>query len=392
MPQAFGLRHFFLDICIVGYTRKCILNHRLLKGLYMPRIAIAGSTGAVGEEIFRLLLARGTSSDSIIGLASKRTVDRGTIRLMLEAPADFDYTPGDTGGHTGQWHSYMPQLLESFDFSSVEYVFFALDDALVAEYLPRARSAACTCIDSSSYTRMHPDVPLVIPEINPHDLQGHGGIIASPNCTATVMMMGLYPLHKLYGVTRVVATSYQAVSGAGKAGVSELASQSMHSQYAGRTKPVHEPEVFPRIIHSNVIPQVGSFKFLGSTSEEEKMQTETQKIMGLPLLRVSATCVRVPVMRAHAVAVSAEFERSIDLEYAERALRTMPGVVYCPGDTYPTPLDAEGKDAVYVGRLRHDNVWKHGLSFWAVGDQLLKGAALNAVQIYETLVAHTALE
>jgi len=250
---------------------------------------------------------------------------------------------------------------------------------------------------------MDPHVPLVIPEINPEDVKLHRGILANPNCTTTVMLMALYPLHKIFRVHRVFAATYQAVSGSGTRGVEELRRQTkdwMLDQNPSSDPPgsstfakasADKPlaiAVFPHPIAFNLLPHVDSFLETGYTKEEVKMQEETRKIMHLPELRVSATCVRVPIYRAHSVAVTAEFEQPVSVEQAREVLSKAPGLelVDEPNkNRYPTPLNVAGKDNCQVGRLRLDCALENGLSFWVSGDQLLKGAALNAVQIAELL-------
>jgi aspartate-semialdehyde dehydrogenase len=242
---------------------------------------------------------------------------------------------------------------------------------------------------------MDPHVPLVIPEINADDVKLHRGVIANPNCTTTVMLMALYPLHKLFRVYRVFAATYQAVSGSGTKGVEELAQQVGHATAdaddPASTPPATTPAratVFPHPIAFNLLPHVDSFLENGYTKEEVKMQDETRKIMHLPTLRVSATCVRVPVYRAHSVAVTAEFVRPVSIQQAREILSKAPGLELVDephSNRYPMPLNVAGKDNCQVGRVRLDCALDNGLSFWVSGDQLLKGAALNAVQIAELL-------
>jgi aspartate-semialdehyde dehydrogenase len=240
---------------------------------------------------------------------------------------------------------------------------------------------------------MDPHVPLIIPEINADDVKLHRGIIANPNCTTTVMLMALYPLHKIFRAHRVFAATYQAVSGSGIRGVEELTRQTSAFAKATGDTPRSataddSPAVFPHPIAFNLLPHVDSFLENGYTKEEVKMQDETRKIMHLPELRVSATCVRVPVYRAHSVAVTAEFQRPISVEQAREVLSKAPGLELVDEphrNRYPTPLNVAGKDNCQVGRVRLDSALENGLSFWVSGDQLLKGAALNAVQIAELL-------
>jgi aspartate-semialdehyde dehydrogenase len=231
---------------------------------------------------------------------------------------------------------------------------------------------------------MDEDVPLVIPEINAADVQQHRGLIANPNCTTAVTLMALYPLHRAFGVRRIFAASYQAVSGSGAKAIEELRSQ---ANAAAASAPI-APDVYPHPIAFNVLPHVDSFLDNGYTKEEMKMQNEARRIMHLPEFRASVTCVRVPVYRAHSVAVSAEFERPVSVEQAHEVLGKAPGLELIDephSNRYPMPLFTAGKDNCEVGRVRRDCAFDNGLAFWVSGDQLLKGAALNAVQIAELL-------
>jgi aspartate-semialdehyde dehydrogenase len=231
---------------------------------------------------------------------------------------------------------------------------------------------------------MDPDVPLVIPEINGDDVARHRGIIANPNCTAAVGLMAIYPLHRAFGVQRVIGASYQAVSGTGARAISELKEQ-IEANVNSRQS---QPQVYPHPIAFNLLPHIGSLLPTGYTSEEEKFQSEGRKIMHLPEFRASITCVRVPIYRAHSVAVSAEFSREVSVDEAREVLAKAPGLELLddvPNNSYPMPLFVAGKDNCAVGRIRRDCAFDNGLAFWVCGDQLLKGAALNAVQIAELL-------
>ena len=252
-------------------------------------------------------------------------------------------------------------------------------------FAPIAAKEGCIVIDNSSAFRMDPSVPLVIPEINPEALKKHNNIIANPNCTTAVSLMALYPLHKEFFVKRIFAASYQAVSGTGAKAVAELERQ---VQQIVLGEPVTK-EVYGKQIAFNVIPQVDVFLESGYTKEEMKMENEGRKIMNHPSFKASVTCVRVPVYRAHSVAIAAEFEKPITPKAARAVLRQAPGidVVDDPSKLeFPTPLEVSGKNNCQVGRIRTDCAFENGLSFWVVGDQLLKGAALNAVQIAEELL------
>jgi aspartate-semialdehyde dehydrogenase len=233
---------------------------------------------------------------------------------------------------------------------------------------------------------MFPDVPLVIPEINPEAMDNHKGILANPNCSTAIALMGLYPLHRAFGLTRFFASTYQAVSGTGAEAMRELDAQA-RAWARGETL---APKVYPHTINFNLIPQVDSFLEDGYTKEEMKMLNEGRKIMSLPDLKVTTTCVRVPVFRAHSIAISAEFARPVDLAVARQAIADFPGAELCDDPAnkkYPMPLDYAGKEKCGVGRLRKDTLFDNGLSLWVSGDQLWKGAALNAIQIAETLHA-----
>ena len=275
--------------------------------------------------------------------------------------------------------------LTKTSFAGIDLALFSAGASLSKEFAPIAARAGCVVIDSSSAFRMDDEVPLVIPEINAADLKHHRGIIAKPNCTTAVTLMALYPLHQEFRVRRIFASSYQAVSGSGAKAIAELERQVQQSVSG---QPVTK-EVYPHQIAFNVVPQVDSFLPNGYTREEMKLESEGRKIMHHPTFRASVTCVRVPVYRAHSVAVSAEFEKPVTVEAAREVLKHAPGldVVDNPANQeYPLPLHAAGRDNCEVGRLRKDCALENGLCFWVVGDQLLKGAALNAVQIAEELL------
>jgi aspartate-semialdehyde dehydrogenase len=261
---------------------------------------------------------------------------------------------------------------------------FSAGGGISKEYAPIAVQSGAVVVDNSSAFRLQESVPLVIPEINGADAARHKGIIANPNCTTAVTLMALYPLHRKFGVKRIFASSYQAVSGAGARAIEELRHQ-VKELAAGQPA---TKEVFPHQIAFNVIPQVDAFLDTGYTREEMKMQGEGRRIMHLPEFKASVTCVRVPVYRAHSVAVSAEFERPVSVPDAREAIAAFPGVQVrddTAGNDYPMPLEVAGQDDCFVGRLRLDCALDNGLAFWICGDQLLKGAALNAVQIAELL-------
>jgi aspartate-semialdehyde dehydrogenase len=329
-----------------------------------PHVAVVGATGAVGIEMMKTLERRAFPASKLTLLASARSVGK---RLR----------------YCGQ--EIAVQELTQDSFRGIDLALFSAGGGISRAWAPAAVKAGCVVVDNSSAFRMDPDVPLVVPEINGADVATHKGIIANPNCTTAITLMALYPLHRAFGVKRIFASSYQAVSGTGAKAIEELRRQV--SQIVGG-QPVTR-EVYPYQIAFNVIPQVDAFLPTGYTKEEMKMENEGRKIMHHPTFRASVTCVRVPVYRAHSVAVSAEFERPVTVEAARAALLKAPGldVLDDPaGQAYPVPLLIAEKDHCAVGRLRQDCALDNGLCFWVVGDQLLKGAALNAVQIAELLL------
>lgn len=276
------------------------------------------------------------------------------------------------------------QTLGVNSFEDIDLAFFSAGAALSREFAPIAVQSGAVVIDNSSAFRMQENVPLVIPEINAADVARHEGIIANPNCTTAITLMALYPLHRKFRVKRIFASSYQAVSGAGALAIEELKQQ---AKAVVTGKPI-EREVFPHQIAFNVIPQVDSFHDSSYTREEMKLQNEGRRIMHLPSFKASLTCVRVPVFRAHSIAVSAEFQERVTVVEAREAIVAFRGIELRDDPTdnvYPMPLDYAGEDVCAVGRLRIDSALENGLAFWVCGDQLLKGAALNAVQIAELL-------
>ena len=336
------------------------------------RVAVAGATGAVGREIIKTLAERAFPVREIAALASGRSVGQ---------QISF-----------GERQILRVQALDGFDFAGWDIGLFSPGAAVSAIHAPRAAEAGCVVIDNTSQFRMEPDVPLVVPEVNPQALARHRrrGIIANPNCSTIQMVLALKPLHDRYGCTRVVDSTYQTVSGAGKQGMDELF---RNTKAVFVNDPV-KPEVFAKNIAFNVIPHIDHFMEDGATREEWKMAVETRKILS-PDIAVFATCVRVPVFIGHAEAISAEFERPVNVGEARDLLRNAPGVVVVDGRDdggYITPVDCQGEDATYVSRLRRDPTVANGLGFWCVSDNLRKGAALNAVQIAELLVAQGLLK
>jgi aspartate-semialdehyde dehydrogenase len=331
------------------------------------RVAVAGATGAVGREILKTLAERNFPVREIAALASPRSAGQ---------QVSF-----------GEDKVLTVQNLETFDFTGWDIGLFSPGASVSAIHAPRAGAAGCIVIDNTSQFRMDPDVPLVVPEVNPQDIAKFAkkNIIANPNCSTIQMVVALKPLHDRFKIKRVVVSTYQSVSGAGKEGMDELMANTKAFYVNDRNK----PEVFQKDIAFNVIPQIDVFMDDGATKEEWKMVVETKKILD-PKIEVIATCVRVPVFIGHSEAVFVEFENPVSVTEARAALRAAPGVVVEDQRVeggYTTPVEAKGEDAVFVSRIRKDPTVPNGLVFWCVSDNLRKGAALNAVQIAEVLVA-----
>ncbi len=327
------------------------------------QVAIVGATGAVGAELIQLLEQREFPLRRLKLLASPKSAGKVLKFKGEEIPVE---------------------ALSQDSFRSIDLAFFSAGAGRSKEYAPHAVSAGAVVIDNSSAFRMEPDVPLVVPEINSADIQKHRGILANPNCTTIIALMALYPLHKVFRVRRVIASSYQAVSGAGAKAIDELMRQTK-AFFSGEAAP---PEVFPHTIAFNVLPQVDVFLDNGYTKEEVKFVNESRKIMHHSTLRASITCVRVPVFRAHSISVHAEFEQPVSVERARDVLAKFPGLELVDDPStkrYPMPLLVAGKNNCQVGRIRADSALDNGIAFWVCGDQLLKGAALNALQIAEAL-------
>ncbi len=330
------------------------------------RMVVVGATGNVGREILNILAERQFPADEVAALASSRST--GDV-------IDF----GDSG------KELKVQNIEHFDFEGWDIALFAAGSAVSKVYAPIAARAGCTVIDNSSLYRMDPDVPLIVPEVNPEAIDGYRAknIIANPNCSTAQMMVALKPLHDAATIKRVVVATYPSVSGSGKAGMDELFEQSRNI-FVGDS---NEPRKFPKQIAFNVIPQCGDFLDDGATSEEWKLVVETKKILD-PSIKVSATCVRVPVFVGHSEAINIEFENEITAEQAQAILREAPGVMLIDkreDGGYVTPVECVGDYATFVSRVREDPTVDNGLSLWVVSDNLRKGAALNAVQIAELL-------
>ncbi len=332
------------------------------------KVAVVGATGNVGRELLNLIDERDFPADDVVALASSRSVGR-------------EVSLGDD-------HTLKVQDLATYDFKGVDIVLSSPGAKVSAEFSPKAAKAGAVVIDNTSHFRMDPDVPLVVPEVNPDAIDQHTrkGIIANPNCSTIQMVVALKPLHDLATIERVVVATYQSVSGAGKAGMDELFNQT-RGIYVNDPAISHQ-EKFTKQIAFNCIPHIDTFMDDGATKEEWKMVVETKKIMD-PSVRVHATCVRVPVFIGHAEAVNIECAHEIDEKSARDALKRAPGVTvidHRQDKGYVTPQECAGEDAVYVSRIRQDPTVENGLAMWVVSDNLRKGAALNTVQIAEELI------
>ena len=329
-------------------------------------LAVVGATGAVGRIILDMLAARKFPAKRIKPLASARSA--GTAVRIGDSMVDVE-------------------LLTPDSFKGVDVAIGSTPDEVAAEFVPWAVERGTVVVDESAFYRMNPEVPLVIPEVNPEAIATHKGIIASPNCSTTQMVMVMKPLHDAARVTRVIVSTYQAVSGAGLAAAREL-------EQATASWLAKEPEgkqVFPHPIAANLIPQIGSPRPNGFTSEEMKMVLETRKILGDESIAVSATCVRVPVANGHSESILIETEKKLSADEARKLLAAFPGIVVeddLAAKTYPQPRTASGRDEVFVGRIREDISCPNGIALWCVSDNLRKGAATNAVQIAEYLAKH----
>ena len=327
-------------------------------------VGILGATGAVGQEMMKILLERGFPVGELRPIASARS-----------AGSEIDF-----GGRKCK-------IVEASDdaFDGLDIVLGAAENDIAERFAPAIVKAGAVFVDNSSAFRLDPKVPLVIPEINPEDVKWHSGIIANPNCTTIVTLVAVNALAKESPIETIIASSYQAVSGAGKNGIDEL-----HNEVAALAegKPV-EPKVFQYQIAYNVIPQIGGEAYMGYTSEEMKMQNEGRKILHLPEMKVSCTCVRVPVVRSHSVSVVLRTKEKISVERARELIAAAPGCRLTDdlaSKVYPMPLDTSDQDLVYVGRIRDDLTDERGLNLWCCGDQVRKGAATNTVQIAELLL------
>lgn len=331
----------------------------------LPHIAIVGATGAVGQEVLQLLEERKFPLASLRLLASPRS-----------AGTKIDF----------RGESISVAAMDDRALDGVDIAFFAAGSDISKRYAPQAARNGTLVIDKSSAFRMDPEVPLVIPEINPYAMLHHKGIIACPNCTTAILLMVLAPLHRQFGAKRVIASTYQAISGAGAQAVKELLEESR----AFLEQKSFTGTIFPFPAAFNVFPHNSTLRENGYVDEEMKLLLETHKILDDSSLRISATCVRVPTLRAHAGSLNIEFSQPVKVEDAYAALRSLPGISLLESredNRFPMPTDATGRDAVLYGRIRQDVSHPHALEMWVVGDQLRKGAALNAIQIAESLIA-----
>ncbi len=329
----------------------------------MKNVAVLGATGLVGEEVIKILEQRNFPTGELFLFASEQSEGKTRFFKDQEIEVLSDY--------------------ENFK-DKVDLVFSCLDASLAREVVPQFSNNAVV-IDNSNAFRMDAEVPLVVPEINPEKIKEHKGIIANPNCSTIQMLVPLYPLHKRGKIKRIFVATYQSVSGYGRDAVDEL---KYEVQFMSMDQEIEKSKesIFHHPIANNIIPQIGDFNEEGYTAEEMKMVNETRKILDDDSIRVTATCVRIPVVVGHSAAVSVEFENPISPEQAKEILKAAPRVtLFKKLSTYPMPIHAAGKDKVYVGRIRKDMVFENGLTMWIVADNLRKGAALNAVQIAELL-------
>lgn len=327
------------------------------------KIAVLGATGAVGREMINVLAEYQIPVDELKLLASARSA-------------------GQTVPFAGK--EIVVEEAKEDSFEGLDFVLGAVQNPMAVKFAPAIVKSGAVFIDNSSAFRQDPDVPLVVPEINGADAFAHKGIIANPNCSTIITMVAVGALAKISPIETMVASTYQAVSGAGQGGLEELSRQ-LDDLHEGRAP---EAKTFPAQIAMNVIPYIGSYKDNGYTTEEMKMQNEGRKILHLPDLRVTCTCVRVPVMRSHSISVTLRTKEKISVDQAKAAIGAFPGAALMPADAdrdWPTPLDTSGQDTVYVGRIREDLTDEKGLTLWCCGDQVRKGAASNAVQILKLL-------
>ncbi len=327
-------------------------------------VAVLGATGAVGQEMINILQERNFPVGKLVPLASARSAGK-TLKFKGE-----DVTI---------------QLACDEAFEGVDIVLGAAENDIAKQFAPAIVKAGAVFVDNSSAFRLNPDVPLVVPEVNPEDVKWHKGIISNPNCSTIITMTAVNALNSIAPIRTMTTSTYQAVSGAGAGGPIELMNE-VEALYKGET---YEPKIFSHQIAYNLIPQIGGEAFEGYTSEEMKMQNEGRKIMHLPELKVSCTCVRVPVIRSHSISVSCHFDVPVTVEQVREVIAKAPGcklVDDLANKQYPMPLETSGQDIVYVGRIRPDLTDDNGICLWCCGDQVRKGAATNAIQIAELLV------
>ena len=327
-------------------------------------VAVLGATGAVGQEMIKILEERNFPVGKLVPLASARSAGK-TLKFKGE-----DVTIG---------------LACDEAFEGVDIVLGAAENDIAKQFAPAIVKAGAVFVDNSSAFRMDPKVPLVVPEVNPEDVKWHNGIISNPNCSTIITITAVNALNQLSPIRSMTASTYQAVSGAGAGGPIELMGE-VEALSKGET---YQPKIFPYQIAYNLIPQIGGEAFEGYTSEEMKMQNEGRKIMHLPELKVSCTCIRVPVVRSHSVSVSLHFDVPVTVEQVREVLAKAPGVKLVDDlakKQYPMPLDTSGQDLVFVGRIRPDLTDDNGICLWCCGDQVRKGAALNCIQIAELVI------
>ena len=327
-------------------------------------VAVLGATGAVGQEMIHILEERNFPVGKLVPLASARSAGK-TLKFRGE-----DVTI---------------QLACDEAFEGIDIVLGAAENDIAEKFAPAIVKAGAVFVDNSSAFRLNPDVPLVVPEVNPEDVKRHKGIISNPNCSTIITMTAVNALNSISPIRTMTTSTYQAVSGAGAEGPVELMNE-VEALSKGET---YQPKVFSHQIAYNLIPQIGGEQFLGYTSEEMKMQNEGRKIMHLPELKVSCTCVRVPVIRSHSISVSCHFDVPVTVEQVREVIAKAPGcklVDDLGAKQYPMPLETSGQDIVYVGRIRPDLTDDNGICLWCCGDQVRKGAATNAIQIAELLI------
>ncbi len=329
------------------------------------KVAVLGATGAVGSEMLKVLAERNFPVDELVPLASARSAGKklpfrgGEVEIREAGPDSF---------------------------KGMDIVLGAAENDIAREMAPHIRKAGAVFVDNSSEFRLDPEVPLIVPEVNAGDVAWHKGIISNPNCVTIIAAVAVYPIIKLSPARKIIASSYQAVSGAGIGGLRELEAQ---SRAIAAGEPLPEMKTFAHQIAFNLIPKIGGMKDNGYSSEEMKLQNEGRKIMHLPDVKVSCTCVRVPVYRSHSISIQLELEEELGLDAVRAAIQAAPGAVLCDdpaAEVYPMPLDTSDQDLVFVGRIRKDLALDNGIALWCCGDQIRKGAATNAVQIAELLI------